>query len=165
MEVKRIMKKKVLSVFATTLVRDVWVLIFKKGINALPVVDRSNKLVGIATRDDILHMLYPDYKEYLEDFLSTEQIKQPGKQFKEILSFPVKRIMKTHVLFVREDTPIMRALARMIARRVDQLPVLSEKDKLIGIISKHDVFDELYRAHRRLFTLIIHGHHKVFKCR
>jgi CBS domain-containing protein len=54
-------------------------------------------------------------------------------------------IMKRRVIFTWEETPLMRALSRMIVRHVDQLPVLSQDYKVVGMITKSDIFDELFK--------------------
>lgn len=152
MEVKSILKKKIYTAPDSSTLRDVWTIIFQKEINAIPVVDKRKHLVGIVSREDILHSLYPDYQEYVDELLSSNKINQPSKKIREILSFQVKKIMQKNVIFCRLDTPLMRALARMIARRIDQLPVLDDKDRIVGIVSKKDIFNILYRNHRKMFS-------------
>ena len=58
-----------------------------------------------------------------------------------------KNLMSSTVVFTREDTLIMRVLSRMIVRNVDQLPVLSPDDRVIGVITKGDIFYTLLRTH------------------
>lgn len=152
MNIKSLVKKKIVTTLDTSTLRDVWTVIFKKNINAVPVVDKKRHIVGIICREDILHTLYPDYQEYVDELLSSDEVSQPDKKLREILSFSVRKIMQKNVIFCRPDTPVMRALARMIARRVDQLPVLDEKNRLIGVVSKGDVFKLLYKNHRKLFV-------------
>ena len=41
--VKAFMKKRVITVAPETTIEEIWSLIFKKGIHALPVVDKHNK--------------------------------------------------------------------------------------------------------------------------
>jgi CBS domain-containing membrane protein len=152
MEVKSLVRKKMFTASDSSTLRDVWTIIFQKEVNAVPVLDRKRHIVGIVSREDILHTLYPDYQEYVDELLSSNEINQPSKKIREILSFPVKKIMQKNVIFCRLDTPVMRALARMIARRIDQLPVLNEKNTLVGVVSKKDIFNVLYRTHRKMFS-------------
>lgn len=149
---KSLVRKKVQTTLESSTLRDVWTIIFKKEINGVPVLDKKKHVVGIVCREDILHALYPDYQEYLDEMLSSGKITQPSKKIQEILSFPVRKIMQKNVIFCRLSTPMMRALARMIARRVDQLPVLDDKDTLVGVVSKKDVFNTLYRTHKKMFA-------------
>ena len=142
-----IMTKGVKKVSQDAQFGEIWSLIFKKKINAVIVVDAKDKMVGILTKEDMLKTLYPDYAEYIED-LSAGDMSVSDKAFKDILKMKAKNVMHRNVIFTRSDTPIMRALARMIARRVNQLPVVNDQMKLIGIITKGDIFYSLYRSHR-----------------
>lgn len=153
MIVENIMMKNFASVSPEETLKVVWAFIFKKHINAVIVIDKKKKLLGICTREDILETLYPDYSEYIDQMMASEDRVKESKEIKEALNIKVKTIMKKEVIFTRGDTPIMRALARMIARRVDQLPVLDDDDTAIGIITKKDIFNNLYRQHRSMFFL------------
>lgn len=146
-----IMSKKVMTVKLSSSFRDIWNLILKQKINAVPVVDHRKKIVGIIAKEDILQKLYPNYSEYIETVLSTDELPSEDKNFKELLRLKAKEIMHRTVIFTRTETPIMRALARMVARRVNQLPVVSEHDTVVGIITKGDIFKYLYRSHKKIF--------------
>jgi CBS domain-containing protein len=41
----------------------------------------------------------------------------------------------------------MRALSRMIVRNLAQLPVLDEKDRVVGVVTKGDIFYALFKQH------------------
>lgn len=145
MRVSEIMSKSVVTASVTTTIRDLWKALFTKNINALPVTDKSNRLVGIVTKEDLLSALYPDYQEYIEDFASASDFAEMEEKLADIASIKAGDIMNKRVIFTREDTMIMRALSRMIARRLNQLPVLTQDNKLVGMITKGDIFRALFR--------------------
>ena len=80
MKVRDVMSRKIISVGRDSELRELWKIIFKIRVNAIPVVDTKGKLLGIITKDDILHLFYPDYEDLVEDFFSVSPPKaQPEK--------------------------------------------------------------------------------------
>ncbi len=146
MKVSDVMSRKLLTVDADATLRQLWKTIFKSHINSVPVVDKKQKLLGIISKDDILKLLYPDYQDLVEDFFSVTDFEEMEKRIKALGSNKAKDIMRKRVVFTREDTPIMRALSRMIVRNVNQLPVLSDKDKIVGMVTKGDIFYALFKS-------------------
>jgi CBS-domain-containing membrane protein len=145
MRVAEVMSKDVETVSPATSFRDLWQILISKKYNALPVVDATRRLVGIVTKEDLLGSLYPDYREYIEDFASASDFQAMENKLKEMANTKARDVMCRRVIFTREKTLLMRALSRMIARHVNQLPVLSENDRLVGIITKGDVFKSLFQ--------------------
>lgn len=145
MNIGKLMSKKVLTVRTDTPYRKLWEAIIKKDINAVPVVDAKKKLVGIVTRDDLLSALYPDEQEFIDTFSSGASYEIMEEKVREMGGLRARDVMSRRVLFTRDTTPVMRALSRMIARDVSQLPVLSQDNRVIGMITKGDIFHSLFR--------------------
>jgi CBS-domain-containing membrane protein len=69
------------------------------------------------------------------------------RRISELTAKKARDVMSTHVIFTRHETPIMRALSRMIVRGVDQLPVLNDHNEVVGVITKGDIFHGLFTQH------------------
>lgn len=151
MTIAKIMRPHISAITSVdSCVSDLLPLLFGKKLNSLPVLDAKQHLVGIVTREDVLKLLYPDYQEYIQDIISaSEEVDAFDKDFSDILHVRTKDIMKKDVLTAYPDTPVMQALARMIANHVDQLPVIRENGKLVSIITKSDIFYVLYKANKK----------------
>ncbi|MBI2405126.1 CBS domain-containing protein [Candidatus Gottesmanbacteria bacterium] len=149
MKVHEVMSGHVVTASPGTPVRKLWEAIFKKGIHGLPVVDSKKKLVGIVAEEDLLKLLYPKYEDIIEDFTSASDFEEMEEKIDELTKLKAEHIMCKKIVFTRPDTPIMRALSRMIVRDVRQLPVVSEENILIGMITKGDIFDILFKKHLR----------------
>jgi len=147
MRVQEVMSKRVFSVRQSASVRKLWRAIFHRQINAVPVVDARKKLIGLVTKEDLLKPLYPDYREFMGSLASTRDFEEMEEKIHDIAGLRAKEVMNRRVIFTRADTPILRALSRMIARRVHQLPVLDSSDRLVGLITKGDVFYALFKKH------------------
>ncbi len=147
MKVQDIMSTNILTVSPKTPFRDLWKAIVKKRVHALPVIDKNKKLVGIVAEEDLLKPLYPNHQQFIEEFLSVSDFEDMEKKIYELVKLKAEHVMCKKVIFTRRDTPILRALSRMIVRNVRQLPVLSEEGVVIAMVSKGDIFDNLFNRH------------------
>lgn len=140
------MSRKPFTVLPTSPLFEVWKTLYKKGVHGLPVVDKTGKLVGIISEEDILVRLYPSYDEFVlnSSSRSFEGIEQKSK---EIVGLRAKDIMSKKVYLTKGDTSIIEALSKMMVYSVRQLPVIDKKNKLIGIISRGDIFDTLFKKY------------------
>ena len=146
MIVSDVMSKKITLVKPDTSLRELWKTIFIHRVNAMPVVDSKRKLVGIISKEDMLKLLYPNYEDMLDDLFTSHDFEEMEERIKELNIKTAKDIMCKRVVFTREDTQIMRALSRMVARRINQLPVLSRKnDTVVGMVKKSDIFRALFK--------------------
>jgi CBS domain-containing protein len=142
--VKNFMHKKVLTVNLDTPLNEIWSLIFKKGIHALPVVDKKNKLLGIISEEDLLSKIYPEYTEIIADINHFDLSSLEG-QVKKLKKITAKDVLSKTVFTTKEDASIFLALSRMLMLQIRQLPVLSKDRTVIGMISKGDLFDYIFR--------------------
>lgn len=145
MKVSDVMTSPISTVSPGTTVRELWKLLFAKHVNALPVVDRKRKLVGIITKEDVLKALYPNDQEYLADLSIISNFEEMEDTIRDLGHLKATDIMCKRVVYTRSDTPIMRALSRMIVRRLNQLPVVIEGGRVIGMVTKGDIFYALVK--------------------
>ena len=156
------MSSKVTTSTPETTLRQLWKLFFHHHVNAVPVISDKKKLLGIITKEDILKLIYPNYQDLIEDFFSVSDFEEMENRIEELGSKRAKDVMNKRVIFTRTDTPILRALSRMITRRLNQLPVLSQEDILVGIVTKGDIFYALFGKHvpvkiKRLKQTLVSG--------
>lgn len=142
MKVADVMSRQIDSVKPTDRVQKVASLIFGRGINGVPVLEKK-ELVGFVSEDDILQRFFPSAKELTEDYIKESNFKMMEEKASTILSLPVSKIMSTKPITVTSDTPILKAQSLMRLKDVGRLPVVDSKNNLVGIISKGDVFKSL----------------------
>ena len=145
MHVSAVMSRSIFTAYPNSTVKELWRLLFAKHVNAIPVVDKKRLLLGIVTKEDILRTLYPDYQEYFQDVTSIQDFEEMEEKVAGIGTKKASDIMCKKVIFTRVDTPIMRVLSRMIVRSLNQLPVLSENNEVIGMVTKGDIFYALFK--------------------
>jgi acetoin utilization protein AcuB len=122
------MTKKVFSVTAATNIAEAIKSMQEKKIKHLPVVDDSNKVVGILSDRDI--------KEYTPSKVSSFDVHELNYI---LFTTKVKSIMKKKVFTTGPKTPIEEAAMAMYDNNIGCLPVV-EKNQLVGIISDRDIF-------------------------
>lgn len=145
MKIHEIMSEHVLTASAETTVRELWKKLFSRHVNAIPIVGKKNELMGIVTKEDLLKILYPDFQEYFADIGAVDDFEEMEGKVKSLGSTKVKDVMCKVVVYTRAETPIMRALSRMIVRSINQLPVLDQNDRVIGMVTKGDIFYALVK--------------------
>jgi CBS domain-containing membrane protein len=145
MNVSDVMSRKIATVLPTATFKEIWRTIFKNKVKSLPVVDKTKKLVGIITREELLERLYPDYQDLFSIEGNFPDFEDMEKKVSELSALKAGDIMRKHVVFAHAQTPVMRALSRMIVRRINQMPVVDADVKLIGVITKGDIFYSLFK--------------------
>lgn len=123
-----------------TTAKEITRLIFGRGINGVPVVDRKGKLVGFITGKDILSKFYPTVQEYIEDPVNTKDFELMEENIFEIFNLTADKLMSRDIKTVSPHTPVLHAHSLMTVNKIGRLPVVDKGGKLIGIVSKGDVF-------------------------
>jgi len=139
MKVSAIMHRSVITVTEDVLLKEAGRLIFTLGIAGLPVV-RGKKLVGIVTEADMLSKMHPTIQEVIEDYAHATDFESMAKNMRSLLENPVSKIMNQGVISVSSDTPLMKAHSLMLVNGFSRLPIVNNKNELVGIISQGDIF-------------------------
>jgi CBS domain-containing protein len=144
MNVTACMKKNVISVHVTTTVREAAMILAKKHIGVLPIVDDDDKPIGVISMRDLLTLELPDFVtiladvDFVHDFGAVEDIRPSSKT----LNKTVKSLMKPAVT-IEADSGLLRAYALMLQHNLHDIPVVSKEGKLIGITSRVDIGAEI----------------------
>ena len=100
----------------------------REKVRRFPVVDKHGKLVGIVTREDLLHASPSSVTS-----LSVWEISYLLSQVK------VGEVMTKEVITVAEDVPLEEAARLMADNKIGCLPVTRE-GMVVGIITESDIF-------------------------
>lgn len=148
--VDEVMVKNVLMLDGHLTVGETWKMFSLKKINTAPVMDNNKHLIGILTKEDILQSLFPDYRAYSTDF-NEKEFDVDDNELKEVMKKRVTDIMNKNVIHTHRQTSVMRALGRMIAHRINQMPVVDDENHIVGIVTKGSIFRSLYQLHKSFF--------------
>lgn len=139
MIVSDIMNTNVITVDPGSSLKEVGRLLFGNRINAVLVVNKEKKLVGLLTDKDIISKFYPSYEEYVYDYIHATNFDLMEEKAQKVLFQKAEGIMKKVVVTVSPETPILKAASIMLIKRVNQLPVV-DRGILVGIVTHGDIF-------------------------
>lgn len=132
MFVKDVMTPQVVTIHADGTLREAAERMLEHGINGLPVVDDEERLVGVIGLKDILRAPTPSVAR-----ATVSRLKQIGDIARHLDSRRVKQVMATRVWSVKEDEPLMSAIAIMVNEGLHPVPVLRDGE-LVGVVSRAD---------------------------
>ncbi|HAG15129.1 MAG TPA: IMP dehydrogenase [Bacteroidales bacterium] len=102
-----------ITISSKALVSDALSLMSEYRIGGIPVVDKSNKLVGIVTNRDL--------------------------RFERKLDRAIKEVMTKKVVTVSEFTTFDKAADILQENKIEKLPVVNKENKLVGLITYRDI--------------------------
>jgi len=129
MRTKDVMTKCVLTVSQTVTLRELEHLFESHDFNGFPVVE-GHHLIGIVTKFD-----------FLKNFVFTLSTVFP--HYEDLMKRTVEEIMIKKVSTVHPSTPLTRVLQLLVESRDKSFPVVDEKDRLVGMISRGDIIQAL----------------------
>jgi len=151
MKIKEIMTKKVITVSPEDNILKVLKILSRNSISGVPVLE-NDKLVGIVTESDIIAKLdsriqkihfasSPDFLLIMAGIGSgMDEIEREMKIMKK---FRVEDFMKRDVFTAHPDDSVTEAARIMHKKKVNRIPVLDSKGKLVGIIARQDLVNAL----------------------
>jgi acetoin utilization protein AcuB len=132
MLVKNWMSADVITVDEETPMIKASIIMKEKRIHSLPVVSKKGKLLGIVTDTD------------LRDASPSKATTLDVYELNYLIStVKIKDLMTRDLVFVRPDETVEFAAILMLENNISSLPVINDKDSLIGIITQTDIFKVL----------------------
>jgi len=143
-------KKRVTTIWDQTPIRVAFQIMRIANKSLLPAINEAGALTGLISETELLHHA----KVVREDSKSGMDTGSEGEKWAwdttrtiyittQKLTFPegllVKDIMKTDVVTVHEETPIIDCARKMNEYKMDQIPVLDASGEIIGIIIDLDL--------------------------
>jgi acetoin utilization protein AcuB len=132
MRVSKWMSTKVVTLEPSDSISTAIHLMKEKRIRRIPIVNGGGKLVGIVSDRDL--------KDVSPSRATTLDIWELHAVLDKL---KIVDIMTKKPVTVGPDTPIEKAAAIMLEKRVEGLPVLDAKGSLVGILTEGDVFRAL----------------------
>lgn len=128
----------------------------EKKISGAPIVDNNNKVVGIISEGDImrlievhspnLNLILPAPLDLIELPVRMRlELDELSEGVAKAASVLIGEIMTKEVFKVKKDVTISDAAELMDKHKINRLPVIDEKDKLIGILTRGDIIGALVK--------------------
>ena len=134
-KINEIMTKSLVTINETDSIEDVLELLKSYHFHTYPVVNVNHELVGVVNQDVILEILLLDR---IKGSKNTHRVAIKS------MSENIKGIMEHHPLTLTPDTNLRHAADLMVKHKVNHVYVV-ENSKLVGILSKRDIINHVYR--------------------
>jgi len=128
MRTRDVMSSPVVTVAPDAHLKDVAATLVERGINAVPVVEEGDRLVGIVTEADLLTL---------------EAALTPGARPGSLAAWKgpphtAGEVMSRSVYTLTEDTDATEAARLMLRHRLKSVPVVAG-DRVVGIVARRDL--------------------------
>lgn len=136
MLVRDVMTPDPVTTRAGTTIKEALQLLTHHGVTSLPVVDATGRIVGVVSEADLIR----------DSLLPDPRVARTPTDVTVARPHQVDEVMSNHPVTVRTDTDLSSAVELMTSTSVKSLPVVDNRDRLVGIVSRSDVVHILARA-------------------
>lgn len=147
MIVKDVMKIDIVSLSENTPFLDAVQFFLEHNIHGAPIINDIGKLVGVISEKDLLRALYPTSKDFYshpEDYFLHDGMQESMNEAKHK---KVRHVMNTRLVTATPPMDIVRVGAIMVATGIHRMPVIHSNKKLIGMVSRHDIYHHIMKEH------------------
>jgi CBS domain-containing protein len=135
-----VMSRPVVTVGPDAHLRDVAATLIKHGINAVPVVDDDDRLVGIVSEADLLT---PEVSGVTRQHPSSPAGQRPPRT--------ARHVMSQSVYTVNEDTDAAAAARMLLRHNLKSVPVVAG-GRVVGMVARRDLLHLVARGDHDIRT-------------
>jgi CBS domain-containing protein len=138
-----IMTTDVVTIAPDTPFRAVARALHDNKISGLPVVDEDGRVIGVVSEADLAYKVEYRLADYV---LPRVQRHEDHEAMRKAAAVTAVELMSAPPITVDLDTPV-GAIARVLDRaQINRVPVVDDDDRLLGIVSRHDLLKSFTRA-------------------
>jgi CBS domain-containing protein len=130
MRICEVMSSPVVTVAPDAYLKDVAATLVEHGINAVPVIDASDRLVGIVSEADLLSLEVPP---------------GPGSVASWASGHTAREVMSQSVYTLTEHADAAAAARMMLRHNLKSVPVVAG-DRVVGIVARRDLLRLIARS-------------------
>jgi len=134
MRIREVMRSPVVTVPPDAKLKDVAAILVEHGINAVPVIDASDRLVGIVSEADLLPPEAPPGPVLRRDSAT----RRPSLH-------TAREVMSRSVYTLTEDTGAAAAVRMLLRHNLKSVPVVAG-DRVVGIVARRDLLRLIARG-------------------
>jgi CBS domain-containing protein len=138
-----VMSRNPIAVNPETPLDEAIKILAERRISGLPVVDENGQLVGILSEGDLMWresgVTPPPYIMLLDSVIYLENPARYQRELHKALGQTVGDVMSKKVLTVSPDKPLNEAARLMHEKGVHRLPVIDDRNEVVGILTRGDV--------------------------
>ncbi|WP_433427739.1 CBS domain-containing protein [Nonomuraea sp. CA-141351] len=155
--VRDIMTRDTASVAPGTSFKDVAETLIQHGLNAVPVVDDHKRVVGVVSEADLLpkeefkeQYVREGYQAHIRSRLRRHLSPGGGRNLDKMYASTAADLMTAPAITVRPQQTVVNAMRLTDESGIMCLPVVDDHDRLVGILSRHDLIKVFVRTDKDL---------------
>jgi CBS-domain-containing membrane protein len=123
-------------------IAQAWESMLKHLIKAMPVVDETGQVVGMLTDEDLLNRAGLGQRLAVAERLEAGRLQA---ELKDLRSSPLRvaDVMSRPAILAHEKESLGTAAARLSKHGIKRLPVVDENGKLVGVVSRVDILQQV----------------------
>jgi CBS domain-containing membrane protein len=139
-----IMVKNILTVEYGTDVEEAWKIMHSEKLKAMPVIDRSSRVIGIITWNDFFKFINVGVNETLPEKFRAFIRRTPDIATNKPES--VGHIMTSPVRALPESSPIADLIPLMSSQGYRQIPIVNTENRLVGMVYQANLIAALFNV-------------------
>jgi CBS-domain-containing membrane protein len=144
-----VMTREVITLTPEMSLAQAWDRMLQNNTKALPVVDAHKVVIGMLTDEDILTRAGLGQRLAIAERLDRAVLQQELARMSDS-GLRVREVMSQPAVTTHPKESLAVAASRMAARGIKRLPVVDENGKLVGVIARLDILDQVADAHTRI---------------
>ncbi len=122
------MTDDVVTITRDTTLLEAHTLMGAKHIRSLPIIE-DGKIIALVTRTDLM-----------SSDPSRPVMQSSSETSTKVLAQPVEKVMVSNVITIASTAELTEAARIMLEKKIHSLPVVDEKQQMLGIITESDLF-------------------------
>lgn len=136
MRVREAMTVDVLTTGPDTTLKEAAILMARRGISGMPVVDADKRVVGVVSEADVL---VKEANQRRSGGLLRWLVEPDPAWTSRADAITVGEAMSAPALTIAPDRPLAEAATTMLEEGINRLPVVDEDGSLVGLVSRGDL--------------------------
>lgn len=151
-KVGAVMSTDIVGARRDTPFKEVARLLREHRISGLPVVDDEERVLGVVSRTDLVahQATFGAPSPALRRFGPPGWTTAARRRAAKATARTAGQLMTSPALVVHADDTVIEAATLMTERDVARLPVLDEEDRLVGIVTRHDLLTVFLKPDERI---------------
>ena len=136
--VEEVMTREVQTVSPQTSISLAWKKMLHTSIKAFPVINQEKQVVGIVTDEDLIERAGIQQRLAVATRMDPQWVSEEMETIGQS-ALTVENVMSTPVVTAHYNESLGSAAARMVRNGLKRLPVVDQKQKLVGMLSRLDI--------------------------
>lgn len=148
MNAAHIMTTGVVTLQKEKTVKDAMKILIEKRIRQMPVVDNDNRIIGVLKARKLIQSVLPRYVAdgLLKDVRFAPDLPNLHEKAKELAGKNISDVMDKDFVKIPPDAAVFEIAAIFVnaEKSVENIYVVDDKDRILGIISPWDMFKKIW---------------------